>query len=458
MIEYIATSITLLISTIFMFFALIMGKKIIKDSKSISEPVLNITFFFAYYKVAAYYAMPAILNIFDDYDFVRQDNIQLFNMAYLYAIECVSWLPWLAAFIIVSRLVKKGTLFNADEIISHRSDTSKLLLTVWVLVYMGYTSFNIINILGEGVNSNSIYIEVFKALISYGGPPASTFLMLMGFRHWGKFFTIVGLMGFSFSIISISTRGMMVYSIIFLLYLVITFAPQRKYFFALGLILTLLLSTHLFLGGLVSNEFTLNDNGELSFDVGVRDKKGQRSALKEIEWRFGALTRYSTGFITMYERGDEAGINPIKNSLLGFVPRSLNPDKPQPSTRNGEDVYTQGMYLINKEIDGYTSGSMTEFSTGGHSYWELGWFGVITLNFISGLYIAICTFYFQRFGAISMPLMVTLFKPWGFVDPKIWVSDIVMQIYQIIIPIAVICFIIKIIDRWKIKRPLLSMK
>jgi len=456
MVEYIATSFILIICTAVMLFSLRVGKQAIKYSRSISEPILNIVFFFAYYKVIAYYAFPALLNIITDYDFVRQDNVKLFNLAYLYTIESISWLPWLAAFILISRVVKRGELFNATGLIKHRGEFSKIFLPIWVLVYIGYSSYNLINL--AGVYNIPIYIEIVKGLLTYGGPPASVFLIVIGFRYWGKSWAILGLIGLLFSVFTISTRGMIIYSAIFLFYVIKNFAPKRKYFIVTAVIFVMLASSHLFLGGLLSNQINVNDDVAITVDIGIANKKGDRSALKEIEWRFGALTRYSTGFITMYERGEGAGINPIKNSLLGFLPRSLNPDKPIPSTRDGDDLYSQGMYLINREIDGYTSMSMAEFSTGGHSYWEMGWFGVLLLNFISGLYIAICAYYFQRLGAIAIPLMVTLFKPWGFVDPKIWVSDIVMQIYQIILPMVVLIFILNIVRRWKRKSALLPLQ
>lgn len=456
MIEYIIISIIILLSTAIMLISLSIGKRLIKDSRSISEPILNIVFFFAYYKIIAYYAFPAFLNIISNYDFVRQDSIELYNLAYLYIIECFSWMPWLVAFIFISRVVNKGELFNGAGLIRHRSEFSKIFLVIWVLGYMYYKYYTLININME--YKIPIYFEIMKALLVYGGPPASVFLMVIGFHYWSKISTIVGIIGSLFSVFTISTRGMIVYSAIFLFYVIKNFAPKKKYFIAVSALFIILASSHLFFGGLLGNQLTVNDDGTVTTDIGIVDKKGHRSPLKEVEWRFGALTRYSTGFITMYERGESAGINPIRNSLLGFLPRSLNPDKPHPSTRDGNDMYSEGMYLINKEIDGYSSASMTEFSSGGHSYWEFGWFGVLLLNFISGLYIAICAFYFQRMGAIAIPLMVTLFKPWGFVDPKIWVSDIVMQIYQIILPMLVLLFIFNHIKPWMSKNQLISNK
>ena len=39
--------------------------------------------------------------------------------------------------------------------------------------------------------------------------------------------------------------------------------------------------------------------------------------------------------------------------------------------------------------------------------------------------------------------MVAVFKPWGYMDPKIWVSDIVIQIYQIILPLILLVVIVR---------------
>lgn len=44
-------------------------------------------------------------------------------------------------------------------------------------------------------------------------------------------------------------------------------------------------------------------------------------------------------------------------------------------------------------------------------------------------------FFYRKFGVVFLGLMMAVFKPFGYVDPKIWVSDIAMQIYQIIMQI-----------------------
>jgi len=70
--------------------------------------------------------------------------------------------------------------------------------------------------------------------------------------------------------------------------------------------------------------------------------------------------------------------------------------------------------------------------------------GVFFLSAISGIYIALCANWFSRFGIVALPLMIAIFKPWGYMDPKIWVSDIAMQIYQIILPLIALFFAVQL--------------
>ena len=177
---------------------------------------------------------------------------------------------------------------------------------------------------------------------------------------------------------------------------------------------------------MASSQLYLNESGNISVISGVssKGKTRKRSTFEEIGWRFGASTRMGTAFINLYERGASAGINPIKHSLMGFLPRTINPNKPNPSTLVADDIYTQGMYIIYREIHGYDTYSMVEFPTG-------------------GLFIGLCALYFSSLGPVAIPLMIAVFKPWGYVDPKIWVSDIVMQFYQIILPLVLLVFILR---------------
>jgi len=271
--------------------------------------------------------------------------------------------------------------------------------------------------------------------------------MVISLRYYGKTLFFLGTITSVFSFVSLSTRGALVYVVLLCLFLTWYILRDRKSkYIVLSLFATLAVSYFVF-GGLISGAVYIDDSGHISLDVGVSsDKKGSRSTLEEIEWRFGASTRMGTAFINLYNRGEAAGFNPIKHSLMGFLPRSLNPDKPIPSTLDGHDIYSQGMYIISREIYGYGTYNMVEFPTGGHFYWEFGFSGVLFLSTISGMYIGLCAYFFSKLGIVVIPLMIAVFKPWGYVDPKIWVSDIALQIYQIILPLILLIFIIHFIQ------------
>jgi len=61
-----------------------------------------------------------------------------------------------------------------------------------------------------------------------------------------------------------------------------------------------------------------------------------------------------------------------------------------------------------------------------------------------GAYIGVVTVLLPRLGGISLLLLVAMFKPWGFMDPKICVSDIVLQTCKIIIPLVFLTLAYKI--------------
>ena len=163
---------------------------------------------------------------------------------------------------------------------------------------------------------------------------------------------------------------------------------------------------------------------------------------------WGVLT-HEHCFHQNVDRGYDAGIKPILHSTLGFLPRYLAPDKPHPSTLYSNDIYSKGMYLIYKEMYGYGTGSMVEPNSGAHAYWEFGWLGVAISPFLTVSYIALFPYYYQYFDIASLPLIMATFKPFGYVDPKIWFSDVIMQFYQICLPFLLLAFVLELFHRSK---------
>jgi hypothetical protein len=439
MLESFFTVIALIICTTTMLIVLIIGRNLTIRLRFTNPKLVNLVFFFALYKVIAYYGLPLVMNIFSDFRYVREDGIELISLTNLYIIESLSWIFWLMGILIVASLYKKmGRLQDDTFFIVQKEKLAKWSITALAVGFVYFKIRGIVSVLGE-FSGLPWFLEITKSLLTYAGPPASIVLMVIGFKRWGLRFGFLGLLTFLIGFVTIGTRGALVYSIVLFAYMILNFSKTKKSYLVLVIGFFIFVTVYFTLGGLPSVAISVEDKGLSSIEVndGAK-KKGIRSSIEEIEWRFGASSRWSTKFIEMYDRGDGAGINPIKNSILGFLPRSINPHKPIPSTVDGDDYYSQGMFMIYSETFGIDSASMVEFSTGGHAYWEFGWLGVLVLSTISGIYVGFCLYYFQKFSFLAIPLLVATFKPWGYVDPKIWVSDIILQIYQLIMPLILL--------------------
>jgi hypothetical protein len=401
--------------------------------------LVELIFFFVLVKISLYYCLPTLLRIASDYRFEHEDNVAIIDLVSLYGIELISWTLWALAFLgTLALLSRDRRVITVDETFQLRRRESTTLL---VIITLGFVTLQVTSL--ARVDLNAVF-EVFKSLFFYAGLASGPFLMCLSLRYYGKSLFALGASASLLALLSLSTRGAIVYLMLFSFFLVWFVLRDRKSkVIVMGGFLTLALSYFVF-GGLFAGSVVIDDTGQLSLDLGVNaEKKGERSALEEVEWRFGASTRMGTAFLKLYNRGAGAGFNPIKHSFQGFLPRSLDPDKPQPSTLDGDDMYSQGMYLISNEINGWDSYSMVEFPTGAHFYWEFGILGVLVLSAISGVYIAACAYFFARLGAVALPLMVAVFKPWGYVDPKIWISDVAMQLYQVILPLLVLVFVVR---------------
>ena len=180
-------------------------------------------------------------------------------------------------------------------------------------------------------------------------------------------------------------------------------------------------------------------------EINSQKDNGSRPFFKEIDFRFGAPTHYSVGFFRMFDKGESAGLKPVINSLYAPIPRKFMPDKPVPCSVDGE-LYGMGMYKTYNEISpGYAN--MTDFSTAAHTYWELGLFGIIFFSIIPAIYVFYSIKLFRKFDLLGPCFFLAIFKPWGYNEPKIWVSEIVLQLSQVILVSLVLLFVYKKLKR-----------
>lgn len=435
MIEYFFSSVSLLTLSILLLFLTYFAWKIARKIFDVSI-LIDLIFFFVFSKLILYYLLPTLMRIGSNYQFEREDNVTVFSLVLVYSIEFISWFVWYIVLIgILFIITKRNKKKSVKEFIDFNFRESKILIFI---IAIGFIIGSILTITNT---DPPLLFDIIKQLFFYAGLSSGPLLMVLSLKYYGKLFFILGTFATLLALLYIPTRGALVYTFLFILFLVIFVLKSRKGKIIFCGLTAGLVALYFVFGGLFKGTIYIDNNGNVLIDAGVSaDKKGDKSTIEEIEWRFGAQTRMGTVFLKLYNKGESAGFNPIKHSLMGFMPRSLSPDKPIPSTLDGDDIYSQGMYIVSREINGYNTFSMVEFPTGAHFYWEFGFIGVIILSAISGLYVALCTHFFSKIGIIAIPLIIAIFKPWGYVEPKIWVSDIAMQIYQIILPLIFLVY------------------
>ncbi|EOB4246805.1 hypothetical protein ACIL2N_002632 [Vibrio metschnikovii] len=439
----IAFSVTFqIVSSIFLIFLFISIWKCIRKNIETSKIMLfDLVFFFSISKVTLYYFLPATLRAFSGMSIDLDAGRDPVTIANIYAIEVVSWLFWLVPFLAFSFVKNKpGIKYNSE-------DWLRLKYSKYFLVFLVFGFFiTRLQIILQGEVSGILI--AFQSVFSYAGKAAGPLLLVVSIKYFGRKYFLIGLFGTIFGIASYGTRGALVYTFILLVFISFFILKNKKVNKVIIFSFVSLALSFFLLGGLTGISYTVNEDGETEIGVGLNERKlNELNSFQKIEDRFGAPTRIGSAFIDMYERGESANGAPIINSALAFLPRALNPEKPIPNTLNGDDLYSQGMYLIFREVYGYNTFQMVEFPTGGHFYWQFGYLGVVLLSLISGIYILGSVIFYSRFGIVGIAFLFAAFKPWGYVDTKIWVSDIVLQSYQVVLPILVLVFLFGFISR-----------
>ncbi len=171
------------------------------------------------------------------------------------------------------------------------------------------------------------------------------------------------------------------------------------------------------------------------------------SIFEEIEFRLGAKSMYSVGFIRFVERSGFVYLNPIINTFYIFIPRYyFNENKPYPDSYDGQ-ISGMGMYVCANEIDNGVN--MTEFYASTHYYWQFGILGILFLPIISALYI-IFIFFLSKKMSLYLKLLFLFFslKPYYFF-PQFTISDIIVMLVSKIFPFIILIYILNFIYSFK---------
>lgn len=412
--------------------------------KSSNSIFIDIVFHLFLLRILLYYLLPSITHVIINWKNQNAERVYPTELSIVYITEVISHLIYYFSFYY---LCKKN-----------RGDISLELKVNAVSKYIAF-SFLFLYVCFS-LNNSTLFLLPFcdslwflEPLVVTSGTVLCFFFVIVGRRYWGNVWFLMGLIVTLFYLVtSFATgiRGKLFWPVFWMLFLVyyLNRSNLKKVLFFSSIILFFLIA---FQGGMTA----IRGNKEvdiISIIQSINSSKDDsgKSLLEEIDFRFGALTHYSTGFFRMAERGEIAGLNPVLNSLYSPIPRVFMPDKPVPCSSDG-DLYSMGMYKTQAEITNIDT-NMVEFSTAAHAYWELYGLGVVLYSIIPAFYVFFSIKLFRKFGFIGLPLFLCVFKPWGYNDPKIWVSEIVLQISQIIIPVLVLLFVCIFFDRIKVKR------
>ena len=171
---------------------------------------------------------------------------------------------------------------------------------------------------------------------------------------------------------------------------------------------------------------------------GLKDKG--RDLFEEMIWRAGEASRVSVGFLRLHSRGESGGWTSASNSLNAVFPRAWWPDKPVSGSSDGTK-FGAAVYLVHGEIYNQPE-NMSEVYSGPLEFWEFGVFGLALGTLISAAFWIMLLRWSSTNGVIGGALLLAV-ENVNLFTPKIWVSEIVIVLITMVIPVAVTLFIFK---------------
>ena len=337
---------------------------------------------------------------------------------------------WISVFYVVVRKFKNSRLSNYYMEVFEDFFIIVLFMYLYFIVIQAFSIF--------GYKFNNLFdstLYVFYPLVNTFGPVVAFFgLVYYMFDNTNKkklIFSVVTVIVYTVVSLIGGVRGLIVHPAFFVLFLFFIFGQKKyfKYIFLALLFFALFQSTFMQMRHL-NNETKL----ELLAQGYIGEEK--RNFIDEIEWRYGEGSRMSVAFLRRGLNNNFAGLRPLVASLYAPLPRSLFPEKPVPGSI-GDDKFSMGMYIINGDMRGEWW-NMTEFYSSAHAYWEFGVAGMVIVTLMSSMYLSLISVLSLRIGIFAIPIFLLFVKPWGYNEPKIWMYEIPLQIFQYVIPGSVL--------------------
>jgi hypothetical protein len=469
-----------IISIALIFLLFIMWKTL---RKQFPQPILfDLVAYFVALKLVLYFFLPAFLRMLSDWKYDRMINAAPSEIATVYTIEFISYVIWILSILIITqmpwfkRMAKKAkdSIFNwkeSDKIneagpnkcpynfkrrlrlegkpifLNRNAKLFFLSICGLYLLFFPY-SFDL-SLQSEGVATYFI-----KPAVMMAGPVIGLYIISLNRKHIGNLLFALGIIVSLLSLIygfGTGARGEVVWMGMWLFFLY--FFVSRKKLILYTVIIgfaTIAIFQSVMLEVRGRQDFhKMSPIEQISTFFSVKGLKSERdNLLSSMELRFGEASRLSVAFVRLHDSENAAGWRPIISALYAPLPRKFFPEKPEPGSIDGTKQ-GMGMYIIHDVMTG-DWWNMSDFFTGVHSYWELGMAGVLLFSIVPALFISFCANYFARFGVAGLPfMMIMLFPQWN--EPKLWISQIILQIFHILLPLMLIWYVTKIISRLRIK-------
>lgn len=420
----------LLASIICLVIALIMLKLCIYNWKICQKELLkynnniyclDLLYTICCLKISLYFLLPSITHAISNWKPVIMEGVSPWEVIILYLLELISYSIYFSTF---TYLIKK----YKPRISVSSFSTNQLFITVVLIITIIILYFQ-----NSKVENESILLSYFQPFISKAGVVLAILVLVISnkMNTLNVLCASIVMLLYALFAFTCGVRSNIMWPALLIIYIAYIFNRRRFKFFSiigLGSLLFLVSFQHL----LVANRYDLRNEksiDKVSTILDSKNKDNKKSLFDEIDFRFGAMTTYGVGYLRMANRGFYAGLTPCINSLYAPIPRNLYPNKPIPCSVIDDSEYGQGMYLSMAEITKIPT-TMTEPSTAGHAYWELNFLGVILFSIIPAIYVFYSLRFFSKFSILALPFFYTIFK-WEYLEPKLWVSAIILQIIQI---------------------------
>lgn len=388
-------------------------------------------------RIVLFYILPSIARFLCQWESDYMDHVMPYEVCIVYIAELLSMFIYDSTLLYLLRKNQQDLSFNKKN-----SRTVKIFAIALMSLYVYFSITSIMSEVDNNPGTDDLWM--IRPLTIIVGSATCYYILPMGRKYWNSGVMVYALVVLLISLVisfASGIRGKVFWPVLWMLYCAVYFSRDkllsraeiqkkiRKWLVVCGMLLGLLAVVQ---GGMTAaRSDKTNDVAESLNEINSQKNDASRSFLNEVGVRFGAATHFSVGFFRMYSKGESAGLNPIINSMYSPIPRRFMPDKPVPCSVDG-DEYGTGMYKTYAEIIP-GSYSMTEFSTAAHAYWELGLLGIILFSVIPAVYVFLSIKLFRQFDLLGPCFFLAIFKPWGYNEPKMWVSDIILQLSQIIL-------------------------